>query len=44
MTKLKDAAAIANIALGFLFASAFQVPMVTLSATTLRSLPDRRYR
>ena len=28
MAKIKDAAAIAKITLGFLFASAFQVPMV----------------
>jgi hypothetical protein len=35
MTKLQDAAAIAKVTLGLLFASAFQVPMVWLNSHNL---------
>lgn len=38
MTKLQDAAAVAKIALGFLFASAFQVPMAWQTSTICSSI------
>ncbi len=43
MTKLRDAAAVAKITLGFLFASAFQVPVVRKTSTIYKSEPDTSY-